>query len=99
MTIKKRMAAAALAVMMAVSAVPASAENAAQNETTVSVAYLASSKTVMIAGKKYKTSITELYLPSEKLSKTDLENIGKLKKLKKLDLSGCSLKNLSFLKI
>lgn len=101
MKLWKRLAAGLLAAVMAVSAVPASAiiAGAETLETAnVEVDYLASGKTVAIAGEKYETTITELSLSDKKLTETDLKNIGKLKKLKTLWLTSCELKSLSFLK-
>lgn len=105
MTFKKRLAAMLLAGTMAVSAVPASAVIAGAEtlETAeVGVDYLASGKTVEILGEKYETDTTSLsvYSYEKNLTKTDRKNIGKLKFLEELTISGSNLvlKDLSFLK-
>lgn len=107
MTLKKRLAAGLLAAIMAVSAIPAlgvSAEAETLETTEIEVDYLATSKTVTIAGKEYETDITNLDISvhEKKLTKTDRKNIGKLKKLEELTFrgygDGAVLKDLSFLK-
>ncbi len=101
MKLWKRLTVMLLAAVMTVSAVPAigvSAEAETLETTEIEVDYLASGKTVTIAGEKFETTITDLSLSDKKLTETDLKNIGKLKKLKTLWLTSCELKSLSFLK-